>query len=107
MNSNQRINGTVKDVETFFCVSRTTIHEWTTCVPPVLACSKIGRNVTFYEEDVIELKAKNYLAAGRMLKQESLERARREWREHLRLRDFQPRRPSSRPITDEHGLKAA
>jgi hypothetical protein len=84
--------GTTEDVMAFFRKSRRTITEWTATkkngkpVKPLLASWNHDRNPVFGEEDVVRLRAKFYIADEGLAPGEAEARARREWRELLKVR---------------------
>ena len=82
-------NGTLKDVAAFLCVGERTLSRWNMEEPPRIAfhCGGLGGANVYLEEDVVGYVAKHYVADHRMSTGEILELVRRQWREHLRLRN--------------------
>jgi len=80
------VNGTLRDVAAFFRVSERTVKRWIKQTPPVIAVWRQGRHLMFGEEAVLEAATAGYLAARRLNPGEAKEIARRQWREHLRVR---------------------
>ena len=81
-----RLSGDVMDVASFFCVSARTVLDWNKEKPPRITFFQDGRNICYGEEAVIEYRVKKTLNARRVLPGEAEEVARREWREHLKVR---------------------
>jgi hypothetical protein len=84
------VNGTFEDVIAFFRISERTGRRWLKERPPRLAYWRQGRNQVFGEDAVVELKAESYVTSRRMAPGEAREIARREWREHLHVRQSAP-----------------
>jgi len=86
------INGTLRDVATFFTVCDQTVKRWIKQTPPLIAVWRQGGgpwragHLMFGEEAVIDFALTGYLAARRLAPGEAREIIRREWREHLRAR---------------------
>ncbi len=78
------LNGTIADVASFFRVSVRSVQQWQKLKK--IGFWKDGRNVIFGEESIVELRAAGYVASRRLEPGEASARARREWREHLKIR---------------------
>lgn len=80
----QSANGTIEDVMSFFRVSRRTVWRW--IEERRISYWHQGRNLAFGEEAVIEFRLSNLVRAAGSNAAQARESARREWREHLLLR---------------------
>lgn len=77
------LNGTAAEVAAFFRVSERTVYEWR--ANKEIGFWQHGRNITFGEENVIEMYIKQHSGVRGYRPGELEELTRKQWREHLRL----------------------
>lgn len=78
--------GSVEDVAAFFGVSVRTVQNWRAANPPVIGSWQEGRNIRFGEDDVVKLWVERHIERAGYKPGEALEIARRQWHDHLQVR---------------------